>query len=147
MLSFLKLFILGVVLCVGFFLACPLKGFIVDKELISLLPIEIVFVDQSNSSGFIVANCIMIVLGSVAALGLVVYDAVFIFAIFVYGFKVDLMEQDLKDLDEMWADKIIVPLAYKHAYLRNIAKKRQDLNRYEHDLENFLTEFVVYLSF
>lgn len=128
-LKFLKLYAVGVTSCLGLFVACPIKALVVDKELMSLLPIEIIFVDQSTYLGFAVGNCAMAVMGIYAALGTILYGAAFIFCVLMYALKVDLIGQDLKDLDEMFADKSTVPLAFRHAYLKNICKKRQDIKR------------------
>lgn len=62
-LKFYKLttFLIGVSICI--FLAYPSKAFIVDRQHISLLPIEFMFVDQSTLTGFLTANVIISIMG------------------------------------------------------------------------------------
>lgn len=76
----------------------------------------------------------MSVMGMYAASGTIFYGALFIYCILMYALKVDLIGNDFKDLDEMWADEASVPLHFKHAYLKNICKKRQDLKKYVFDI-------------
>lgn len=129
-LTFLKMFAVGVTSSLGLFVACPIKLYFVDNELMSLLPIEIIFVDQSTGfSGFAIANAVMTVMGIFAALGTILYGAVFIFAIRMYSLQINLIGQDFKDLDEMWAEGSTVSLRHKQSFLKNICNKRQDIRK------------------
>lgn len=124
------MFALGVVSSVIFFVACPFKSYIVDKKLIPLLPLEIIFVDQSTFAGFAVANTIISGLGMFAGLGTILYGAVFIYAIRMYSLLVNLIIEDFKDLDNMWADASTASLRHKQLLLRNICNKQQDIKEY-----------------
>lgn len=123
------MYAVGVMSSVGLFVVCPFKSYFVDNELISLLPLEIVFVNQSTYSGFAIANTVMTSMGVFAALGTVLYGALFVYAILMYALLVDLIGQDFKDLDDMWAEGSTVPLAHKQSFLKNICKKKQDTKK------------------
>lgn len=123
------MYTVGVAASLGLFVVCPLYSYIAYNELISLLPLEIIFVDQSTFLGFVIANAVMIVMGIMATLGTIFYGAIFIYAIRMYSLQVNLIGQDFKDLDDMWADGSTVPLRYKQLLLRNICLKRQDIKK------------------
>ncbi len=128
-LKFLKMFAVGVASSLGLFVACPFKSYMFDKELTPLLPLEIIYVNQDTFSGFFIANIVMSVLGLFAAVGTVLYGATFIYAILMYSMQVDLIGQDFRDLDSMWAEDSTVLLTCKIRLLRNICEKLQDIKK------------------
>lgn len=126
---YLKMFVFVVVSSVPLLVACSMKMYFVDNELRSLLPLEIVFINQSTVLGFVTANLVMTVMGSFAAFISLLYGVTFLYAIRMYSLQVILIGQDFKDLDDMWAKGSRVPLICKHTFLRNICKKHQDVKK------------------
>lgn len=128
--TFLKIFGSGVFACISFYVAVPAKSFIVDKEMVLLFPMKIAFCDESTVSGFIGATIAQVVMGMLAAFGVMLYGTSFVVVVFNYLFKVDLIREDFKDLDEMWHRTNAVSMEYKRAYLKNICMKRQDMKKF-----------------
>lgn len=128
-LKFLQMFPLCTVSTVALFVAYPFKAYIVDNELQSTVPIEIIFVDQSTTSGFVVANIVMSTMGILAYFFSVFYGQAFIFCIFNFSVQVDLIGEDFENLNEMWTDTVGMNIPYKRAFLRNICIKCQDMNK------------------
>lgn len=96
-----------------------------------LVPMEILFCDQSQLSGFIATNIVQAIIGFYAATAIIIYGVIFIVSIRGYDFHVNLLAEDFQDLDNMWNGIINVSVAYRHDYLRNICEKRQDMNKYD----------------
>lgn len=142
--KFYKFCAFFVVLAVVCFIAYPSKAFIVDHQHVPLLPIEFMFVDQSTLSGFLIANFIMSILGLFANAGTTL--TVLLIAVIVtnYSIMVDLFEEDVKSLDEMWTGTSTTTVRHRHFFLRNICRKQQDLDAYS--LSNFSEFFWFYLK-
>lgn len=121
--KFLCIYSLAVTMSLRVFLACPFKLYFFDNELMALLPLEIIFIDQSTQIGFVAANFVMVILGGFAVLGTILYGASFICIVYVYALQIKLLKEDIRDLDSMWRDSSVVPLAYRHYFLRNICVK------------------------
>lgn len=96
----------------------------------SLIPMEILFCDQSTWSGYLVANSIQAVTAFTASICTVIYGLTFITIVGSYGLGAELLAEDFEDLDKMWTGEIEASVAYRHAFLRNICQKRQDMNRF-----------------
>lgn len=109
----LKMYTVGVVVGFSFYVIVPLKLYIFDNVRTSILPIEVLFYDQSTVSGFIIAT---------------MYGYALLICICNYKIQVDLIGQDFKDLDDMWSVTGSVRLASKHAFLINVFRKHQDMN-------------------
>lgn len=129
--TILKAFTTGSFACITFYVVVPLKSYFVDNEWVSLLPLEVVFCDQSTFTGFVAANFVQAYMGTIAILATIMSGSGFLICVCNYIWQVDLIGQDFHDLDEMWNGiKTVSTTYYRHAYLRNIFKKRQDLNKY-----------------
>ncbi len=113
------------------FLAHPIKAFLIDHELISLLPMEVMFVDQSTLSGFITANVIMSVLGVFASFATAYTILVIVATVLNYSVFVDIFEEDIKSLDAMWSGTLDTSVVYRHLFIRNICRKQQDMDAYD----------------
>lgn len=133
-LKYVKAFALAMAFALGSFLILPVKVFIVEGELLSLIPMEIVFCDKSTKIGFAAANFMQAIMATYAVFCVANYAISFIIIICSYNLQVNLLEEDLKDLDEMWSGKMEVSLAYRRAFLINICKKRQDMNWYDFNI-------------
>lgn len=145
----LKVFFVGLIASLCGYGSVPVLLFVFKGQFISLIPIEIIFIDQvreillfyyiscdsikiyfkSTKIGFLAANVLMVLLGIYALMSSCMYGSGFIIIVCNYSFLVNLIEQDLKDLDAMWSDvnKNQTTLQYRHAFLRNICTKVQDL--------------------
>lgn len=110
------------------FLAYPVKAFIIDHEHVALLPIEIMFVDQSTLTGFLIANGIVSVLGLCANFATVYAILIIVATVLNYSLLVDLFEEDMKSLDAMWNGTSDTSVMYRHLFLRNICRKQQDMD-------------------
>lgn len=130
-LKLMKIFAFGFLSTVSLYVMIPAKTFIVDNEWMALIPMEILFCDQSTLVGFLVANVVQAELGLHGTIASISYELIFIIIISNYSIFVNLLAEDFKDLDKMWTDEIKVTVAYRHAFLLNICKKRQDMNRYD----------------
>nr|QGW45388.1 odorant receptor 15 [Bradysia odoriphaga] len=124
------------------FLAYPTKAFLVDHELVSLLPIEYIFVDSSTLSGFITANLISSLLGAFANVGTVYAILMIVSLILNYSVFVDMFEEDVKYLDEMWSRESNTTVTYRHSFLRNMCRKQQDINAYVVEIKRLLDDYI-----
>ncbi len=111
------------------FVCNPIKSFIVNRELVSLLPIEITFTDQAQLSGFLVANTFMTVMGLFAAFGTFFMAMHFVITISYYSIQVDLIEADMKQLDAFWSRTKETTLFERQLFFRNICQKCQDKDK------------------
>lgn len=117
-------------ICILIFVAYPAKAFLVDGQYISLLPIKIMFIDQSTLSGFLTANVIMSIMGLMANIGTAYSILLIVNVISNYAIMVDGVEDDFKCLDEMWSGTSDTSVKYRHLFLRNICQKKQDMEKY-----------------
>lgn len=112
----------------------PIKAFIEHGELVPLLPIEIMFTDQSITSGFLIANSLMVIMGLYAVSGSLYMGLHFVAAILNYSMQIDLIEFDVKELDELWSNKTKRSPSDRHRLLRKICQKCQDKDKYVYDI-------------
>lgn len=142
----IKLFSMTMLLCVATFAIVPLYSYFVENELMSLLPMELPFVDKSTAVGFIIGNSHTLICASLAAVGMIMYSSVFIFSVCMYSTLISLIEVDLNDLDKLWATGECneITLTYKLASMRNICMKRRDSLKY---LNNFLANVSLKRNF
>lgn len=145
--NFFKLYALGVALSCILFVVSPIKEYFVDNELTLLMPLDVVFIDESTIKGFLIANLILATLGLLAADGVAFYGCGFVYCMGNYSMQIDIIGEDFKDLDEMWTDETAVPIAYKRAYLKNICMKCQDMEEYGRNIASikFINTIVVLL--
>lgn len=129
-LTVLKAYGIGVIICIFSYVALPIKLFLVDDVWMSLLPMEIIFCEQSTLSGFLAANAVQAHMGIYYGLATMMYPSVFLVSICYYRFQVELVGEDFKDLDKMWNGTSTTSVGYRHAYLRNICHKLQDMHTY-----------------
>lgn len=113
-----------------FYLLVPITTFFVDKKLVALMPLEILFCDQSTTYGFFFANSVQATMGLHLYLFTLTYTSLFVTYITNYSVQVNLLAIDFNHLDKMWTGEINQPVAYRHAFLLNICKKRQDSNKF-----------------
>lgn len=123
------MYAVGSAVCLGFFVICPFKSYFVDGVLMTLLPVEIMFVNQSTYVGYAIGSGYIGLTGCYAVLGTILYGASFILAVLLYSLHINLIEEDFKDLDDMWMEGSVVPLVHRRYYLTNICKKRQDIQK------------------
>lgn len=128
-LKYLKMFEIFVFSCFVYCLAFTFKICIIDKELATIFPMEMLFCDHSTMEGVLVANILQLFAGASFILFINTYASTFILFIYNYITTLNLLAEDLKDLDKMWTGGMEVSVGYKHAFLFNICKKRQDMNR------------------
>lgn len=95
------------------------------------MPLEILFVDQSTMSGLLISWAIHGIMGIYSDFGTILYGLLFINLIMNYKMGVELLAEDFKNLDKMWTGEVEATIAYRHAFLRNICIKRQDMNLYD----------------
>lgn len=101
-----------------------IKDYFETGEKAPLLPIY-VFIDQSEWKGYIYANLFFAVLGTGTYIITMYYVLSFGFCIVHISLRVDLIQQDFSDLSGMWANER--HSRYRHAFLRNICVKVQDV--------------------
>ncbi|XP_037037299.1 uncharacterized protein LOC119075000 [Bradysia coprophila] len=124
------------------FLAYPTKAFFVDHEFVPLLPIEYMFVDLSTLSGFITANLISSLLGVFANVATVYSILMIVSIILNYSIFVDMFEEDVKSLDEMWSSALDTSVTYRHSFLRNMCRKQQDMDAYVGEIKRLLDDYI-----
>lgn len=119
------------------FIYYPVKSYIVDGKLVPLLPTEFMFLDQSNELDFLFANFIQVILCTYGSFGILYVGVGFIVLIKNLAPRVDIVEIDFNELDELWSDTSTSTLAYRHMFLRNICLKYVDIREYT---SQFLTQ-------
>lgn len=127
--------------CLGIYFAVPIKTYFVDNELVALMPVEILFCDPSTTLGFTFKTFVQILMG--VHLVLISYaSTVPLFTyILTYDVEVNILGENFNELDEMWTNHRNVSLAYRHAFLFNMCKKRQDMNKFVNRHSNFTFYF------
>lgn len=108
----------------------PVHSFIVNGELVPFVPIEIMFLDQSTLSGYLTASIIMVTLGIYCVSGTEYMGLIFDYLVTNYSCLVDILEVDIKELDEMWTETSTSTLAHRHLFLRNMCRKYIDMRKY-----------------
>ncbi|XP_037040956.1 odorant receptor 67d-like isoform X2 [Bradysia coprophila] len=124
------------------FLAYPTKAFLVDHELISLLPIEYIFVDLSTLYGFITANLISSLLGVFANVATAYAIQIIVSLILNYSIFVDMFEEDVKSLDEVCNRVSGATFTYRHSFLRNFCRIQQDMDAYVVEVKRVLDGYI-----
>lgn len=112
------------------FVCYPVYGYVVHKELIQIMPMQFPFIDQTTTSGFIVANLIMMKMGVWAYFGSVGFDLFLARMIDNYCALVKLLQQDIADYIEMSKKNSGYSKQYRKAFFRNFLLKCQDKDRY-----------------
>ncbi|XP_037039483.1 odorant receptor 67d-like isoform X1 [Bradysia coprophila] len=113
-----------------------------DKgEMVSLLPYEISFTDQSTLSGYLVANACMSIMGVYAVFISLFVVLHFITIILNYSVQVDIIEVDVKQLDEFWRDHKKTTVE-RHLFLRNICQKCQDKDNYMREVKRIFDRLI-----
>jgi len=125
--TYMLIYIIGITVCCTAYALTPFAYYVMRGEIIPLLPVEIIFLDQSKTNDFVIASITHLMMGSYAGAATVVFGSGVILIIFNYTFQVDIIAEDFIELDEMWKNNI--PLETKRSFLRNICRKRQDMNR------------------
>ncbi len=121
--KFIMFFILK---SLSWFMYNPMKAYIFNREFLLLMPMEIMFTDHTQLSGFLIANAIMAVMG-VYVVAISLFISFHFYAIILnYAIQVDLIEADVKQLDAFWSDTSTNSLLERHLLLRNICQKCQD---------------------
>lgn len=119
----------GVWLCVALFAFIPVVVYLTKHEVLPLLPMDVIFCDMTKTTNFIIANIVHMIMGSYSAVGSIFHSSVMIFCFATYILQGDLFECDLQELNGVWNGENKIPTACKHAFLINICKKRQDMNK------------------
>ncbi len=123
------MFACGILIALCAASAATVKMYFLDHQLVPLAPFESPFLDQTRMKEFLLGNCIWTIYATWGAWTIAMYAMTFISFVMNYRTKAELLAEDFKDLDEMWMGKVNVSLEYKHAFLRNICIKRQDMNK------------------
>lgn len=128
-----KLFLFMALVSASIYVYNPIKSFIHNRELQSLLPIEIMFTDQSKLCGFLIANAFMVLMGFYAVIGSLYLGFHFVATILNYSMLVDLIASDIGQLDEIWRVETssATSIRERHMFLRNICQKCQDKDEYD----------------
>ncbi len=108
------------------FMYNPLRSYMANRELQSLLPIDIMFTDQTQLTGFTIANLIMALMVIYLVFASLFMSLHFYGLILNYSIQVDLIEFDIKQLDTFWSGTSSTSLIERHLFLRNICQKCQD---------------------
>lgn len=128
--SFYK-FLCVLTLIVGvIYLIYPIKSYIIDNVSVTLLPIKIMFIDQSTKSGLLLTNFILTIIGAWGICTVAYVALSFDITIMNIAPRVDLVEIDFKDLDDFWSHTATSTVAHRHMVLRNICQKYVDLREY-----------------
>lgn len=121
---------IGLLLCVMFYAISPVMIYLRTNQITVLMPIEIIFFDENETSGFIFTTISHLIMGSFSALVSSLYGTAFIFSINIYILQLRLIAEDFKVLDDLWEGKNDTTVQYRYEFLKNICKKRQDMNKY-----------------
>lgn len=128
--TLLKIYGIGVTLCISSYAILPLQSYFVNGEMKPILPFQTIFCDMSTLSGYLSASFVHLISGLYGGLATIMYASFFLVCICYYTIQADLIGEDLKDLDKLWAGKSTASVAYRHAYLKNICMKIQDMHTY-----------------
>lgn len=92
-------------LCTGLYMFYPVKSFLIDGLMVPFVPLEIMFVNQSTKSGFFIASSITVTCSLYAVFGTLYMGLVFVYLIMNYTPRVDVLEIDFIELNELWSNK------------------------------------------
>lgn len=113
------------------YLINPVKS-VINREkekMVSLLPYEITFADQSTLPGYFIANACMSVMGVYAVFIALFVALHFVTIILNYSIQVDIIEMDVEQLDKFWRNDKKTTVFERHRFLRNICQKCQDKDK------------------
>nr|QGW45437.1 odorant receptor 64 [Bradysia odoriphaga] len=130
--TIVKLCIFVQTLALFVFVWYPIYSYIVNNELVPIMPMQFPFVDQTTTGGFIVATLMMLKMGVWAYFGSVGFDLFLASLIDNYCALVKLLQQDLSDYIRMTRKGSGYSEQYKKAFFRNFLLKCQDKDRYIH---------------
>lgn len=116
--------------CLVVYLMSPVKMHFVDKKLVALMPLDVLFCDQSTTFGYVMTTFVQVTMGLHLLLISFATTLPLFTYILTYDVQVYILGENFKELDEMWTGKRNVSLAYRHAFLLNMCKKRQDMNKF-----------------
>ncbi len=119
------------------FLCYPLYCYVDNGELVQIMPMQFPFIDQKTTSGFIVANLMMVKMGVWAYFGCVAFDVFLGRMIDNYCALVKLLQQDLRDFSEMSKRNSGHSEQYKSQFFRNFLLKCQDKDRFYIQSHNY----------
>nr|QGW45436.1 odorant receptor 63 [Bradysia odoriphaga] len=122
----------------------PLKSFFFRGEYFSLLPIEMIFIDQTELTGFLIANALMSVMGVVLVWSSMFVAMNFVASISNYSILVDVIEYDIRQLDTFWENPTTTSLSERHMFLRNICQKCQDKDNFIAEVKNIFDETIFF---
>lgn len=107
----------------------PVKSYLIDKELVPLLPLDFIILDHSTLFGFHLANLFMAIMGIYGIVITEYLGLIFVILIKNYALRVDIVEVDFNELDELWRNKSTSTLAFRRIFLRNICHKFVDMKK------------------
>lgn len=105
------------------------KEFIFAGKLVPLLPTDMMFLDQTKISDFLIANSLMILMGLWTFFVILVVMLHFLMLILNCSIQMDLIEEDMRQLDEHWSNPKTSTLRERQMFLKNICQKCQDKDR------------------
>ncbi len=105
----------------------PVKSYVIDGKFVQFVPIEIMFVDQTTSWGFLFSSAVMGTLGLYAIFGTEYMLLTFVAVIMNYAPRVDILEANFNELDALWSETSTSKILYRHTYLRNVCRKYEDM--------------------
>lgn len=126
----IKIFIPIQTLALVVFICYPIYGFVVNNEWIQIMPMQFPLIDQKTTSGFIIANLIMMKMGVWAYFGSVGFDFFLARMIDNYCALVKLLQQDIVEYVEMCKENSGYSKQYRRAFFRNFLLKCQDKDRF-----------------
>ncbi|XP_037039731.1 odorant receptor 67d-like [Bradysia coprophila] len=145
---FLKCVTLSAIVLIIIYLFYPVKSFLIDGKLVPLVPVEFMFIDQSTLSGYIIASCIMTTAGIYGTILTTYMGLTFVLIIINYSLRVDLLEIDIEELNDMWSDTSKSTAAYRRLFLRNIIRKCIDMREYVAEIKNiFAVKMFIFFAF
>ncbi|XP_037039490.1 odorant receptor 67d-like [Bradysia coprophila] len=125
-----KLLLFEAVLVEVAFSYYPMSQLVHNRRLVPLLPIEVIFLDQTKLSDFLIANAITTVAGLWCLFTYLSIFCSFLMAIFNCSTQVDLIEDDFRQLDALWSHMKTTTLVQRQMFLRNICQKCQDRDNF-----------------
>ncbi len=132
--KFCKLILALAISVSGIYFYYPLTSYIVDAKFVQLIPLEFMFVDQVTTSGFCIATCIITAAAFVTVFGTLFVGITFAIIILSYATRVDMLETDFNELDNMWGDDAYISKTLtstivhsRHMFLKNMYRKCIDM--------------------
>lgn len=126
--SKLKVFSLCLLGNLGLFVSVPVATYLLNRDLITLIPAIIPSVDQTTLHGYLTGNCLMSVNGLLAVNGTALLAELYILLIYNFTMQIELIGDDITNLDKMWVDKQ-KSLYERRILLRDIFVRCQDMDK------------------